>query len=950
MPSINQYSNRNNTTGGYQTSTNLDPITYNPRYLWLDEENYRKLEAKIDALGLTGSEKEKAMDKAYPQILPLVQKEIENSDRRKYINEANYEVSQIQDPNAKLVAQWKLTVTELAQQLKEKYNLDPKANDEEVFNSWINSIPNWWELLANYINNGDRELLYQWWLEEKIETPEPTENTVWGIQSIINKQSEVEWDTTLWKIWNWLDWVNLPWKVTEWVDSLTQKIPTLTYQKQVENLANKMNNLTEDEISNLYDKYVKMVRNGLDPEKWKDDDRNGYELFWDAITWDKDALDRINTLQIYDYSEAMPQDWIERNKRGSQLVDNLWLDLEVKDDDNLLVEWAKKLTNANKNLLNFIWWSWGWLENYAEWLGVGLQKLKDIKNENYVPQIRWQLENDDNAFTAYVADKTANFGEYMTDAPDTLMWKPVTPNAVKFLSNIPQSFLKMLTSKVRWKTNQADSKLWLLKMLFTEEWQQGLIDRYWSVENFANTINTDPSWAASDMLDIADKINLALNKTTWWLVERQNIGDVTDALSDDIVKWINVGLTNTSNWLKNKGWNRTSNFVDLSRKAMNTEPINETKKIIENPEQYAENLWKTAREVVDMVNPVNEDTKKRALERANRKIQNINRMTKKQQEKFKEMSNWMDQGEFQNQRWLKTLDDLSNHLIKNLDQVDTAMEWIEWRFKSPELDVVVDDVLKYATDTEDPRLWRMQKLYNKNAEWWLDMKEINEIKRFYERTNIFDYLQDTTKWKQRRKATNRDSKLREWQQQIAAEAWLDNLKELNKETQLTKYILDNASDWKAWVKWNNDISLTDWIVASWWGLDMNWIASLVGKKIYQSNRFQNKLVDVYNYIGWREQVPWPIVDMWKIEQQNQVRAEQQRLNEIEKAKLAVELAKVKNEQEFNAWLEKAQEMAWPALPYNPQYDNQAPIDYSTPTRVDSKGNAAQYWQINETYK
>lgn len=107
------------------------------------------------------------------------------------------------------------------------------------------------------------------------------------------------------------------------------------------------------------------------------------------------------------------------------------------------------------------------------------------------------------------------------------------------------------------------------------------------------------------------------------------------------------------------------------------------------------------------------------------------------------------------------------------------------------------------------------------------MAEINEIKRIYERTNIFDYLQDKTKGKQRRKATNRDTALRKRQQQIAEDAGLDNLKELNKETQLTKYLLDNATDRKSGVKGNNDISLTDWIVASGGGLDAAGIASLV---------------------------------------------------------------------------------------------------------------------------
>ena len=88
---------------------------------------------------------------------------------------------------------------------------------------------------------------------------------------------------------------------------------------------------------------------------------------------------------------------------------------------------------------------------------MGLQKLDDIGDNRFASTAG--LENNEEAFTAYVADKVANFGEYMTDAPDTLLGNPVSPNAVKFVTNIPQSFLKTLTAKVRGKTNPLDTKI-----------------------------------------------------------------------------------------------------------------------------------------------------------------------------------------------------------------------------------------------------------------------------------------------------------------------------------------------------------------------------------------------------------------------------------------------------------------------------------------------------------
>lgn len=230
-----------------------------------------------------------------------------------------------------------------------------------------------------------------------------------------------------------------------------------------------MNNLSEDEIQNLYDRYVNMVRRGSD-EKWQNDDRSILGLFWDSVMeGDTDAASRLNSLYLNNYSQVVEGGGVERNQRGSQLrdkvgngatVEDINAAIDAKDAPGIsksLAKGAVWTADKMKNLLNFIGGSYGALQNYAEALGAGSQTLKDIvQNRTYVPQ---NLENDSEAFNAFVADQTANFGEYITDAPDTLLGKPVDPNVIKFFSNIPQSFLKMLTAKVRAKTNPLDTKV-----------------------------------------------------------------------------------------------------------------------------------------------------------------------------------------------------------------------------------------------------------------------------------------------------------------------------------------------------------------------------------------------------------------------------------------------------------------------------------------------------------
>ena len=45
-----------------------------------------------------------------------------------------------------------------------------------------------------------------------------------------------------------MDWINIVGKTTQGIDNLVQRIPVLDGQSQVQNLVNKMNNLTDNEI------------------------------------------------------------------------------------------------------------------------------------------------------------------------------------------------------------------------------------------------------------------------------------------------------------------------------------------------------------------------------------------------------------------------------------------------------------------------------------------------------------------------------------------------------------------------------------------------------------------------------------------------------------------------------------------------------------------------------
>lgn len=259
-------------------------------------------------------------------------------------------------------------------------------------------------------------------------------------------------------------------------------------------------------------------------------------------------------------------------------------------------------------------------------------------------------------------------------------------------------------------------------------------------------------------------------------------------------------------------------------------------------------------------------TKKRAVTFAERILQNTNRMTKWEQATFFKRYNqtvwkWL------NDRWLKSGEDIVEYFTRSKNKVDNALSAINWRFTSKELDNVLDDVVDFARDTKNPMAWRMEDLYKKNLEGWLEMSEINEVKRFFEAHNKFNYL---TKWtaKQSELATNMDSALREWQYKIAEQNWLGNLAELNKETAAAKQLMDWTKKWEAWTMWNNPISLSDVIVALWWGVSPEKLATYIMKKERESPAVRSKLVDMLNWIWWHETMSEKVADLTKIMEAN----------------------------------------------------------------------------------
>lgn len=146
-------------------------------------------------------------------------------------------------------------------------------------------------------------------------------------------------------------------------------------------------------------------------------------------------------------------------------------------------------------------------------------------------------------------------------------------------------------------------------------------------------------------------------------------------------------------------------------------------------------------------------------------------------------------------------------------------------------------------NTPSPYLKQVQDWMAKNKQGGLTMDEINGVKRLYEREVKLGYnkLNNPDGVAQ---ATNIDNALREWQVKKAETLGFKNIGELNKQTQLSKFLINKLGDQLVGKNGLNGISLTDWIVLS--GGSPEAITGFLTKKFFSSATVQSKIAELLN--------------------------------------------------------------------------------------------------------
>jgi hypothetical protein len=166
----------------------------------------------------------------------------------------------------------------------------------------------------------------------------------------------------------------------------------------------------------------------------------------------------------------------------------------------------------------------------------------------------------------------------------------------------------------------------------------------------------------------------------------------------------------------------------------------------------------------------------------------------------------------------KIVDQLYTRFQQSMKTADDALATLQGTHKNTAVGVALKELATRERTVSSPGaiskdLERVQALQKKHLNQGLTMREINEVKRLYERNVKLDYIKENLPVKVEQ-ANNVDSAIRQWQLSTARQLGLKNLDEINKETMLARQLADDLGAEYSGQAGNNAVSITDWITLS----------------------------------------------------------------------------------------------------------------------------------------
>lgn len=260
-------------------------------------------------------------------------------------------------------------------------------------------------------------------------------------------------------------------------------------------------------------------------------------------------------------------------------------------------------------------------------------------------------------------------------------------------------------------------------------------------------------------------------------------------------------------------------------------------------------------------------------------LDSINKVKPSKQQSFIQMSGGDSIGEYLLKRDIigtpkETIDQLAGRFNTAKTSLDDALKQVDGTFKPKSAKPVLNDMLEYFESTADKTNLKLTMDRIKKLEGdGLTLAEFNNIKRDFERTVRTGYLRDNNGVKIQRN-TNLDNAMRQERNEIAKAGGFKNIEEISKEIQLAKEAMNSIDAKLISQKANNQISLTDNMLAIGAAINPDTAALLVGKKIMSLDKVQSWVVKALrnkNLANMKdlEIVPANIINMRNVQKRQQ---------------------------------------------------------------------------------
>lgn len=322
-------------------------------------------------------------------------------------------------------------------------------------------------------------------------------------------------------------------------------------------------------------------------------------------------------------------------------------------------------------------------------------------------------------------------------------------------------------------------------------------------------------------------------------------------------------MQNVDKWAKENPdlAKNTQNLVEIASTFIGVKGVTSTvpvikrsaEKVIDKGTEILGGISKTGREGIA-------EATSKALDPANI-MQRVARLSKGKQAGFEQLTGESVGSYLVNRKIFGDIDQISTKLydrfITSKGNADKALAKLRGNYKNSAVGSALRALLEKEVKTSSPGavsrdLERVKALNKKHMGSGLNMSEINDVKRLYERNVKTDYLRENLPDKVK-EATNIDSAIRQWQATQASQLGLKDLRALNKETQAAKQLLDDIGVEYAGSAGNNAITLTDWIILA--GGNPAAIGGFIAKKALSSKGVMSKVAEKLSENTVKKELP-----------------------------------------------------------------------------------------------